>query len=537
LLGTYSFNAGNATVSLTDQANGYVIADAIMMASPGAPPNTATWTPNVPATGTYQVYARWTANPNRATDAKYTVVHAGGSTLHTVNQQANGGAWNLLGTYTLNPGTAHKVFLTDQANGYVIADAIRLVSTNVAPTVSITAPAGGSTFNAPANIPVTATAADSDGTVTQVEFFANGNPIGVATSAPYTVNWSGVAAGLYSLTAAATDNSGATTASAPVAIVVNAGPAVSITSPASGATFNAPASVTVSATASDPDGTIAQVAFFANGNPIGAATTAPYSVNWTGVGAGAYSLTAIATDNSGATMSSAAVPITVSAPQAKLYFIHTDHLNTPRLVADDTQTTVWKWEQQEPFGVNAANDDPDGNSIAFEFNLRFPGQYFDKETGLHQNYFRDYDSGIGRYVQSDPIGLLGGLHTYTYSGDSPIAHTDPSGTIVPLVPPVVVAANLAWTRFLMKFIEEDFQRSLKPEFRDPRFRNLQLVGSYEREHTTDECLKPPSTPGGGNPCYLRDQTGKICTYRCIDGRTYTKFIDSKWGTCPFIDLQ
>jgi len=106
---------------------------------------------------------------------------------------------------------------------------------------------------------------------------------------------------------------------------------------------------------------------------------------------------------------------------------HTKHLNTPRLVADDTQTTVWKWEQQEPFGENAANDDPDGNAIAFEFNLRFPGQYFDKGSGLHQNYFRDYDSGIGRYVQSDPIGLAGGLNTYLYVDGDPLRFVDPTG--------------------------------------------------------------------------------------------------------------
>jgi len=106
---------------------------------------------------------------------------------------------------------------------------------------------------------------------------------------------------------------------------------------------------------------------------------------------------------------------------------HTDHLNTPRLVADDTQTTVWKWEQQEPFGASAANDDPDGNAVAFEFNLRFPGQYFDKETALHYNAARDYDSLLGRYVQSDPIGLRGGLNTYLYVYANPLLDTDASG--------------------------------------------------------------------------------------------------------------
>ncbi|MFY9314815.1 MAG: hypothetical protein WAO95_04560 [Burkholderiales bacterium] len=137
LLGTYSFNAGNATVTLTDQANGYVIADAVMLAPPGAAPNTATWTPNVAQAGTYEVYARWTQHANRATNATYTVTHGQGTTNVPVNQQANGGVWNSLGTFQLAPGTTHKVALTDQANGYVIADAIRLVPVNLQPTLAL----------------------------------------------------------------------------------------------------------------------------------------------------------------------------------------------------------------------------------------------------------------------------------------------------------------------------------------------------------------------------------------------------------------
>lgn len=85
---------------------------------------------------------------------------------------------------------------------------------------------------------------------------------------------------------------------------------------------------------------------------------------------------------------------------------HPDHLNTPRLVADATGTTVWRWDQAEPFGVNVPDENP-STLGAFEFPLRFPGQYADKETNLSYNYFRDYDPETGRYVQSDPIGLEG----------------------------------------------------------------------------------------------------------------------------------
>jgi RHS repeat-associated protein len=117
-----------------------------------------------------------------------------------------------------------------------------------------------------------------------------------------------------------------------------------------------------------------------------------------------------------------------------MYLIHADHLNTPRLISDENQATVWRWEQQEPFGASAANEDADNNGVVLDFPLRFPGQYFDKETGLHYNYFRDYDPAIGRYIESDPTGLAGGINTYAYVGGNPLTRIDrfglePVGTI------------------------------------------------------------------------------------------------------------
>jgi uncharacterized protein RhaS with RHS repeats len=74
----------------------------------------------------------------------------------------------------------------------------------------------------------------------------------------------------------------------------------------------------------------------------------------------------------------------------------TQNLNTPRLVADATGTTVWRWDQAEPFGANPADENASGLG-AFDLPLRLPGQYFDTETGLHYNYFRDQDPSLGRY--------------------------------------------------------------------------------------------------------------------------------------------
>ena len=103
------------------------------------------------------------------------------------------------------------------------------------------------------------------------------------------------------------------------------------------------------------------------------------------------------------------------------------HLATPRLIADETQKTVWRWDNQEPFGNDTPNEDPDGDGVAFDLPLRFPGQYFDRETNLAYNMARDYSSEIGRYVESDPIGLAAGLNTYLYVAGDPIRLKDPLG--------------------------------------------------------------------------------------------------------------
>ncbi|MBX3715705.1 MAG: RHS repeat-associated core domain-containing protein [Burkholderiales bacterium] len=108
------------------------------------------------------------------------------------------------------------------------------------------------------------------------------------------------------------------------------------------------------------------------------------------------------------------------------YYVWADHLGTPRVVSDAANVVRWEWANANPFGAHAPDDNPSGAG-AFAFNLRFPGQYFDQETGLHYNYFRDYDPGIGRYVQSDPIGLVGGVNTYGYVSAQPLRFGDRRG--------------------------------------------------------------------------------------------------------------
>ena len=125
-------------------------------------------------------------------------------------------------------------------------------------------------------------------------------------------------------------------------------------------------------------------------------------------------------------------PIAVFTPNGSnaptVYYLHADHLDTPRVVVDRDNRLRWRW-MAEPFGMWAPENDPAGLG-AFTLNLRFPGQYFDSESGLHYNYFRDYDSSVGRYVQSDPIGLAGGINTYAYVEGNPLAFADPNGLLV-----------------------------------------------------------------------------------------------------------
>jgi RHS repeat-associated protein len=105
---------------------------------------------------------------------------------------------------------------------------------------------------------------------------------------------------------------------------------------------------------------------------------------------------------------------------------HVDHLNTPRLIADSTGTAVWRWDNTEPFGDTVADENPSGLG-AFPFPLRFPGTYDDPETNGLYNYFRDLDRALGRYRQSDLIGLRGGLNTYAYVNGNPLGYVDPNG--------------------------------------------------------------------------------------------------------------
>ncbi|WP_435817348.1 RHS repeat domain-containing protein [Metapseudomonas otitidis] len=111
-----------------------------------------------------------------------------------------------------------------------------------------------------------------------------------------------------------------------------------------------------------------------------------------------------------------------------LTYLHSDHLNTPRLATNQGGNLVWSWPS-DAFGV----EQPNNHGSTIDVILRFPGQIADAHSELFYNYFRDYDPETGRYVESDPIGLKGGLNTYGYTYQNPMRYTDPTGEAVPLL--------------------------------------------------------------------------------------------------------
>jgi RHS repeat-associated protein len=132
------------------------------------------------------------------------------------------------------------------------------------------------------------------------------------------------------------------------------------------------------------------------------------------------------------------------AASTQVSFVQSDHLGTPRVVIDSAGQQRWSW-LAEPFGDSAPVENPIGAGV-FRLNLRMPGQYWDRESGLSYNWHRSYDAGMGRYTQSDPIGLAGGINTYAYVNSAPTMFTDPDGLqpAIPMPAPVGLPMLPPW---------------------------------------------------------------------------------------------
>ncbi|MBK8010239.1 MAG: hypothetical protein IPK13_02765 [Deltaproteobacteria bacterium] len=122
-------------------------------------------------------------------------------------------------------------------------------------------------------------------------------------------------------------------------------------------------------------------------------------------------------------------------------WIVSDHRSAPRALVDAQGEVVWRWDS-DPFGTTSADEHPDGDGSAVTFPLRLPGQYFDAETGLHHNRFRNYDPRTGRYLEPDPLGVRASVNVYAYASADPINWTDPMGLQAVDVPATVGAVDL-----------------------------------------------------------------------------------------------
>ncbi len=266
------------------------------------------------------------------------------------------------GTVTLN-GSSQLVGglvadrLTINGNGLLRLEVPAAI--NQPPSVTLTAPANGSSFPAPAGFTLAAAAADSDGTVAKVEFYQGATKLGEDTSAPYAHAVSGLPAGSYSFTARATDNLGATASSAAVGITVDAPvnqpPAVTLTAPLNGASFNAPGAFLLAAAASDPDGTVAKVEFYRDGTKLGEDALAPFEFTVSALAAGTYHFLAQATDNAGLATDSASITVTVVAP------------NVPPTVALTAPAEGASFTAPATISLAADASDSDGTVARVEF--------------------------------------------------------------------------------------------------------------------------------------------------------------------------
>jgi len=279
----------------------------------------------------------------------------------------------LLASKTAAPYTLTQVFnvgthtltakATDSNNNSTTSTAITITvndptapSPNSPPTIALSSPANNSTFITNSLVTITAIASDPDGTVAKVEFFDGAILLGAVTSAPYTYTTTTLPTGTHSLTAKATDNLGATatTGATTISIFANQAPTVSISSPARNSTFLTTDTITISANASDTDGTIAKVDFMDGTTLLGTTITAPFSITVTGLIAGTHSLKAKATDNRGTTTTSRGVSITVKANVAP-----TIALTSP--VNNSTFLT------NTPITLSATASDSDGTIASVSF--------------------------------------------------------------------------------------------------------------------------------------------------------------------------
>jgi hypothetical protein len=404
---------------------------------------------------------------------------------------------------------------------------LKLFSAVGLPTVALTSPMAGSTYTLPATIPLAANAQDTDGNVVRVEFYTGTTKIGEDLSAPYTTNWSPSSAGTYSLTAVVTDNSGNRVTSAPVSVTVTAGnqpPTAAISSPTAGQSFAAPASIPIAATAADTDGSIAKVEFHAGGVKIGEDLTAPFTLTWTGATVGTHTLTVVATDNQGATTTSAGVNVTVTS------------INQAPTVTIGSPAAGSQFTAPASFTISVAAGDSDGTVTKVEY---FAGATKLGETTSAPHSFAWSNIAAGSYaltaVATDNLGS-----STTSSPVNVTVNTPSGGTTINLALPANGSVATASSRYSANHqasgaingarhcrdlgnggVWVDQTTNQYPDWLQVTFNGVKTIDRI------DVFTMPDNTTSAGNP--VPGQTFSLYGITAFDVQYWT---GSAWSTVP-----
>jgi RHS repeat-associated protein len=202
-------------------------------------------------------------------------------------------------------------------------------------------------------------------------------------------------------------------------------------------------------------------------------------------------------------------------------YVYADHLDTPRLIARSTDNAiVWRWDLADPFGMQVPQEDPSGLGN-FSYNLRFPGQWFDRETNNHYNYHRDYDPQTGRYIQSDPIGLEGGMNTYGYVAANPLSSSDKFGlsttcTMVGIIVSCVTTPPPGLTDPLEQPLNKPPKAIFPPSDSFLGLDNLFLADKFIAQSALSAISSACKDDDETKRC---DKVLKDCRLRCIPGMT------------------
>jgi hypothetical protein len=268
----------------------------------------------LPAFALQKVTLAWdpSADP---TVVGYNVYYGAASGAYT--NKVNTGAATSATISNLVEGVTYYFAVTAYNSAALESDLSNEISYTVplAPTISLSAPTNGATYQTPAAISLSASPTANTHSLTKVQFYQGTTLLGENSAAPYTFLWSGVTAGSYSLTTRLVYDSGSTVDSTAVSVTVtNPPPAIALTAPTKGAAFLAPATINLSVAATANGHTLTKVQFYSGATLLGESTSAPYGWTWNNVAAGSYALTARLVYDSNATLDSAATSITVTNP-------------------------------------------------------------------------------------------------------------------------------------------------------------------------------------------------------------------------------